>query len=132
MIVIDTHVLLWWFGGDRQRISQPAWDALQAEMQGGTILISSISAWEIALLSAKGRIGLSSDVSSWLEIVERVEAIQFVPVDNQIAILSAQLDGLLHKDPADRILVATSMRFLAPLVTMDDKIRNFARIRTIW
>lgn len=132
MIVIDTHVLLWWFGGEKHRVSKAALEALNAEMQGGSILVSSITAWEIGLLAERRRIGLSTDVLSWLEIIDRVEAIKFVPVDNQIGVLSAQLDGKLHKDPADRILVATCMKYLAPLVTMDKKLRSLPGIITIW
>jgi len=132
VIVIDTHVLLWWFGGEDGRLSGPAKEALDAERHDGTIFVSSISAWEIAILVARRRIGLSMDVLGWLETAGRVEAIKFVPVDNEIAVKSTQLGEEFHKDPADRFIVATCQKLAAPLVTADEKIRRYSSIRTIW
>jgi PIN domain nuclease of toxin-antitoxin system len=132
VIVIDTHVLLWWFGGEHQRLSRSAKEALDAERHGGTIAVSSISAWEIAILVARRRIGLSTDVLGWLRTVGHVEAITFVPIDNEIAVRSTQLGDDFHKDPADRYIVATSQKLAAPLVTADEKIRRYSSIRTIW
>jgi PIN domain nuclease of toxin-antitoxin system len=132
VIVIDTHVLLWWFTGEDGRLSGPAKEALDAERQDGTIFVSSISAWEIAVLVARRRIGLSMDVLGWLGTVARIEAIKFVPVDNEIAVKSTQLGEEFHKDPADRFIVATCQKLAAPLVTADEKIRRYSRIRTMW
>lgn len=53
MIVLDTHTLVWWFNGDRSRVSTDALRAIDSERDGGSIVISSISAWEIAMLVAK-------------------------------------------------------------------------------
>lgn len=132
MIVVDTYILLWWFGGETQRLSTKATEALEVERNGGTIFVSSISAWEIAILAANGRIGLSTDVSTWLETVSLLDAIVFVPVDNEIAVKSTQLGPNFQKDPADRFIVATSQKLSAPLVTADQKIRSYPYVRTIW
>ena len=72
------------------------------------------------------------DVEEWLSAVEQIEAVNFVPVDNEIAVRSAQLPGEFHKDPADRIIVATSRKLGAPLVTADEKIRGYRHVRSIW
>lgn len=132
VIVIDTHILLWWFSGDTNRISNTAFEALETERRGGVVLVSSISIWEIAHLQARRRIGLASDVHAFVEVVARVDAITFVPVDNAITIIAAQLDNSFHRDPADRIIIATSLRNTASLVTADEKIRNHPGVRTIW
>lgn len=132
MIVVDTHVLLWWFSGQTRNLSAKARQALEAERHGGSIFISSISAWEIAVLAARGRIGLSTDVSTWLETVSLLDSVAFVPIDNEIASRSTQLGPDFHKDPADRFIVATCHRLSAPLVTADRKIRSYRNIRTIW
>lgn len=132
MIVVDTHVLLWWFSGQTRNLSAKARQALEAERNGGSIFISSISAWEIAVLAARGRIGLSTDVSAWLETVRLLGAVAFVPIDNEIAVKSTQLGPDFHKDPADRFIVATSLKLSAPLVTADRKLRSYRDVRTIW
>src|SRR5690349_12406165 len=101
-------------------------------MNEGQILVSSISAWELAMLVARGRIDLSMDISQWLAVAGEIEALKFVPVDNDIAIKSVELPGEFHKDPADRIIVATARKFAAALVTADEKIRAYPHVRTIW
>lgn len=132
MIVLDTHALLWWASGDTGQLSAVAAQAIEAELNGGQIRVSSISAWELAMLVAKGRIALSMDIGEWLSVVSQIEAVSFMPVDNEIAVKSVELPGEFHKDPADRIIVATARKLAAPLLTADDKIRGYPHVRTIW
>ena len=132
MIVLDTHTLLWWASGDEAQLSQRAQRAIAAELEGGRIMVSSISAWDLAMLVAKGRVGLSMDIEEWLSVVSQIEAVSFVPVDNDIAVKSIALPGEFHKDPADRIIVATARKLAAQLVTADDKIRAYPHVRTVW
>jgi PIN domain nuclease of toxin-antitoxin system len=132
VIVIDTHVLLWWVAGEARQLSPAATKAIEAELDGGTIFVSSASSWEIAILASRRRIGLSSDVSEWLKSVGEIEAAQFVPIDNEIAVKSTQLGEEFHKDPADRWIVATSQKLGAPLVTADSKIIGYPHVATIW
>lgn len=132
MIVLDTHTLLWWASGDTGQLSAAAAQAIEAEMPDGRIMVSSISAWELAMLVARGRVALSMDVGQWLSVVSQVEAVSFVPVDNDIAVKSIELPGEFHKDPADRIIVATARKLGAPLVTVDDRIRSYPHVRTLW
>ena len=132
MILIDTHVLVWWISGDDRRLSGPAKNAIDAEKDEGIIFISSASAWEIAILSARGRIGISKDVIGWLAAVGRIKAVEFIPIDNEIAVKSTQLAGEFHKDPADRYIVATSQKLTVPLVTADEKILRYKYVQTIW
>jgi PIN domain nuclease of toxin-antitoxin system len=132
MIVLDTHVLLWWASGAEDRLSLPARQAILDELDGGRIMVSSISAWELAMLVAKGRVALSMDIEEWLAVAGQIEALHFVPVNNEIAVKSAELPGDFHKDPAGRICVATARKLAAPLVTMDGKIRGYPHVRTIW
>ncbi|MDD5057569.1 MAG: type II toxin-antitoxin system VapC family toxin [Sideroxydans sp.] len=132
MIVLDTHALIWWVTGNSAQLSAKASAAIQAELDGGDIVVSSISAWEIAMLVNSGRLALAMDVSEWLAVAEEIEAVRFVPVDNEIGVQSTTLPGEFHKDPADRIIVATARKLAAPLVTADEKIRAYQHVRTIW
>ncbi len=134
MIVLDTHTLLWWANGDSTQLSPAAQQAIEAEMQseGGQIMVSSISAWELAMLVARERVALAIDVEVWLATVGQIEQVTFVPMDNAIAVKSTLLPGEFHKDPADRIIVATARQMSAPLVTADEKIRAYPHVRTVW
>jgi PIN domain nuclease of toxin-antitoxin system len=132
MLVLDTHVLLWWLG-DEKKLSIKAKRAItEAQKFDSSIVVSAITAWEIAMLVEKGRLTLSTDITAWLHEVELIDAVKFMPVDNEIAIQSTQLPGEFHRDPADRLIVALTRHLSFQLVTADDKIRAYRHVKTIW
>ena len=131
MIVLDTHVLVWWVNGD-ESLSKKAKAAIERELEGGQIIVSAISAWEIAMLVEREKLVLSMDVGSWLAAVVEIEAVRFIPLDVEVAVKSVDLPGEFHKDPADRMIVATARKLSAPLVTKDEKILAYAHVSTIW
>lgn len=130
MIVLDTHTWLWWLSDPRQ-LSRRARAAVRAAMEGSEIYISSISAWEVAMLVAKGRLRLSMDAPDWIAQSQALSFIRFVPVDNAIALRSVQLD-VPHRDPADRIIAATAIGLGAWLVTKDEKLVQYPGVKTLW
>jgi PIN domain nuclease of toxin-antitoxin system len=133
LIVLDTHVLLWWANGDSQ-LSSKAKKTIQREQSSaeGLILVSAISAWEIAMLVEKGRLTLTMSVDDWLAAVGEIEPLRLVPVDAHVAVEATRLPGEFHKDPADRIIVALARQLNASLVTADEKIRAYKPVRTVW
>lgn len=131
MIVIDTHVLVWWVSGT-EPLSKIAAKAIKNNLGKSEIIISSISAWEIAMLIGKNRLVLSMDVESWLDEVSQIDGVRFMPVDNEIGIKSTQLPGKFHKDPADRMIVATARKLAVPLVTADQRIIDYPHVKTVW
>jgi PIN domain nuclease of toxin-antitoxin system len=125
-------VLLWWVNG-----SDLLSDAAEKEItttlkKGDEVLVSTISAWEVAMLIEKERLILSMDVESWFDEVSQIEGLRFIPVDNEIAIKSTVLPGEFHKDPADRMIVATARKLAIPLMTADQKITDYEHVKTIW
>jgi len=131
MIVLDTHVWVL-FVSNPELLSKRAKRSLDAAMEEKGILISSISAWEVALLVAKKRLRLTLGVTDWIAKSEALPFITFIPVDNSIAIKSVNLPQPLHSDPADRIIIATAISMGAPLVTKDEKILKYPHVQTIW
>ena len=132
MIVIDTHVLVWWVSGSG-KLSTAAKKALKTTLNSSSeVLISSISAWEIAMLVEKGRLVLSMDVESWLDEVRQIDGVRFLPVDNEIGVKATALPGDFHKDPADRMIVAPARKLAVPVVTADEKILQYEHVKTIW
>ena len=131
MIVLDTHVLLWWIG-QPEKLSQKAKHYLEEASKKSEILISSISIWEIYLLVKRNRLQLTMDIDTWLEKVERLPFLRFIPVDNKIAIKSVTLSEPLHSDPADRMIIATSLQENALLITSDKRILAYPHVQTAW
>lgn len=131
MIVLDTHTVVWWVSSDAT-LSKKAKATIEQVLDGGKILVSAITAWEIAMLVEREKLVLSLDVASWLQTVSAIDALRFVPVDPEIAINSVNLPGKFHKDPADRMIVATARKFGVPLVTKDEKIRAYSHVKTVW
>jgi PIN domain nuclease of toxin-antitoxin system len=131
MIVLDTHVWVL-FVSNPELLSKRAKRSLDAAMEEKGILISSISAWEVALLVSKKRLKLTIDVIDWIAKSEVLPFIKFIPVDNSVAIKSVNLPQPLHNDPADRIIIATAISMGSPLVTKDEKILKYPHVQTIW
>jgi len=132
VILLDTHVLLWWLA-DTDNLSPTARARLdEYSDRTGEICVSSISAWEIAMLVQKGRLALTIDAADWIRHAEQLPAISFVPVNNQIAIKSTLLPEPLHKDPADRMIIATARHLACPLITADSKLMAYLHVDTIW
>jgi len=131
VIVLDTHAWVWWVSGSRS-LTRPVRTALRANRETGTIRISSISVWEVAQLVVRGRLELTMDVDDWIARSESLPFVEFVPVDNRIAVRSTRLPGEFHSDPADRIIVATALTLGATLVTRDEKLRRYPDVETLW
>ena len=131
MIVLDTHTWLW-FISKPEVLSKRAIEAVSAAVKEKSVLISSISAWEVALLVIKKRLTLALDVTDWIAKSENLPFIQFIAVSNSIAVKSINLPQPLHPDPADRIIIATALSAGAPLVTKDKKLLNYPHVKTIW
>ena len=131
MIVMDTHAWVWWVSASRP-LSEPATEAVERAMSEDRLYVSSMSAWEVAMLVKTGRLDLTMDVDDWIARSESLPFLHFVPVSNRIAIRSTQLPNYPHKDPADRIIVATTLSLGATLVTKDRKLREYPGVRTIW
>jgi len=132
VIVLDTHALIWWVDGSG-RLSQAAHKAIGEELVAeGQIMLSTITAWEIAMLVSKGRLALTMDIDDWLKTVASIKGVEFISIDCNIAIQSVRLPGEFHADPADRFIVALARHHSAPLVTADTKIQAYSHVKTIW
>lgn len=131
MILLDTHVWLWWIS-DPENLPERAFTAINKAITEKSVVISTISTWEIALLVEKGRLELSIDIRDWVRKTEGLSFVRFVSIDNTISLRSVSLPGTFHADPADRIITATAITMGIPLITKDEKILNYPHAHTIW
>jgi len=130
LIVLDTHVWIWWVDGGA-RLTTAQQEAIAAEQQNGDIGISAISCWEIALLTARGRLQLRADVLAWLRDELSYPGVRLLPLSPEVAVRANRLPEPFHRDPADRILVATALEHVCPLVTSDARILAYPHVTTI-
>ena len=92
----------------------------------GTLRIAAISLWEIALLASRGRIVLGKSIGLWLEEALADPGPAIDPLSPQIAIESYALPDVFHRDPADRLIVATARVANAILMTRAQRILDYA------
>lgn len=111
-----------------QRISADAQAAIDGAAEIG---ISAVSCCEIAQLVQKRRIELDRDLLVWIHQALAVPRVTLLPLTPEIAVGASRLLWP-YRDPADRLIIATSMINRAPLVTRDDRIRRFGGVSTIW
>ena len=128
MIVLDTHAWLWWVSKPSE-LSRAARYRIRAEARLG---VSAISCLEVATLVEKGRISLDRDPLEWLEQALALPKLELLPLTPPIAVKATQLGNNFPGDPADRVIVATSILESAPLVTKDSRIRNYPAVTSVW
>lgn len=133
MILLDTHVLLWWQAGGERLSARAAREIARAE----AVLVSPISCWELTMLVAKERIALDRDIHAWVGDLFGDDHILPAELSPQAAVAAGLLASAgFPGDPADRFLYATARDLLVPFVTKDTAIRAYARttgdVRTIW
>lgn len=127
MIVLDTHVWIWWVHGDAALA--PALRAqIDAAQQTG-IGVSAISCWEVAKLVERQRLSLPCPVLEWIEQALSYPGVRLIELSPRICAESTQLPGTFHRNPADQIIVATARVLNALLVTMDAKILAYPNVR---
>jgi PIN domain nuclease of toxin-antitoxin system len=123
VIVLDTHALLWMDRNDPM-LGPQARGLIENTWRSDVVAVSAISFWETALLADRGRIVLPVPAEAWrLDLLQA--GLREIPVDGRIALLATRLEGL-HRDPADRFIVATSLQLGATLVTADSEILGWA------
>ncbi len=129
MIIIDTHIWIWWVHGD-EKLSKSQFDAIQADASDG-IGVSAISCWEIAKLVERKRLELPVPLENWFEQALSYPGVRLLRLTPKIAIESTRLPGEFHRDPADQIIVASARVYDCSLVTSDERITNYPHIKTI-
>ncbi len=126
MIILDTHIWVWWVHDDPQ-LPPTCRTYIQAHETDG-LGISAISCWEVAKLVEYGRLTLPLPVSDWFDQALAYPGIRLLELSPRIIVESTQLPGSFHRDPADQIIVATARVYSCPLVTLDSRLRTYPHV----
>jgi PIN domain nuclease of toxin-antitoxin system len=117
-ILLDTHILYWWF----YETSKLSKNAVALVREAEEVFVSSASLWEIAIKARLGKIGAEPQ-----DLLRRIEKNDFIelPVFFRHAALVPQLP-LHHADPFDRLLIAQAISEPLHLVTVDARLRPYS------
>ncbi len=131
MIVLDTSPWIWWISNP-ERLTARARRAIEREEGANGLIVSAISVWEVALKHSLGKLDLDRDIRSWVALAIAYPGIRIAPLDREDALESTLLPERIHRDPADRFIVALARRLRSPVVTSDREILRYAHVETIW
>ncbi len=121
MIVVDTHVWLRWLAPQEQPLPTRTIELLES---ADKVAVFAISCWETALLLKRGRIVLPLPIESWIEKALAGSGISCLAITSSIASRAATLPDI-HRDPADRFIIATAIESNCRLVTLDATIAQY-------
>jgi PIN domain nuclease of toxin-antitoxin system len=129
VILLDTHIWVWWVHDDAS-LSSAHRDVLSAHEETG-FGVSVISCWEVAKLVERKRLVLPCPVEDWIQQALAYPGVQLLNLTPEIAVESTRLPGEFHRDPADQIIVATARLFARPLITADEKILSYPHVEVL-
>ena len=115
-LLLDTCAIIW-IASDLTALTP---EALSAIEDAQTVYYSPISAWEIALKAAFGRLTLPLTPREWFRRVVAHHGLEPIPLREDILFQSADLPRH-HRDPADRLIIATAIIEGLPVVTGDTR-----------
>lgn len=131
MILLDTCAIIW-DALDRQQLSAKALNAINKADEFNALIMSDISIWEIAMLVKKERIKIDTTASNFVNLYLQTRNISVIQISPEIAELSVNFGAEINKDPADRIISATSIIQNSQLVTADQNLISSELVDTIW
>lgn len=123
MLILDTHALYWWVNRTPDKLRQQQIDAIET---AESLAVSAMTCWEMAWLVKHGRIALKLPVSDWLNQVEE-SGIAIIPVTRYIGERAVSLPEH-HKDPVDRIIIATTIEYKAQLLSVDGRFPDYQEL----
>ena len=126
-VLLDTHIALWLDSGNAKLRASTRELIDRCWHDGGVIMLSAVTAWEIGVLVERGKIVLDLPPHAWVRRFLRQNGIQGVPLHPDVAARTGALADLPHRDPGDRLLIATAIDLGCPLITYDERIAGFAR-----
>ncbi len=124
MILLDTHVWVRWLDPQQNPLASNLVDVIETADQ---VAVSAITCWEVAWLTRRGRIQLKLDLQDWLDKALQGKDVNCIPIDRKIAMIAANLPEH-HIDPADRLIIATTIQLNAHLLSLDSSFPAYSEL----
>lgn len=129
-LLLDTHVFLWFLEGDT---SLSAKARTLIESHENNVYVSVISLFEISIKLKLGKISLQQPLEAIFQYIITAN-IEILPISN-LHLLHYQKIPLHsdHRDPFDRLIIATAVAENAELISVDSKFQYYPELITpIW
>lgn len=124
MILLDTHIWVRWVDSVADPLPHGIIERIEA---ADAIAISAISCWEFAWLVRRNRVQLKLDLDRWLESSLAGSGVSCLPVEREIAVRAANLTEH-HRDPADRLIIATAVEHHTQLLSLDQAFPQYPEL----
>ncbi|MDF7826918.1 type II toxin-antitoxin system VapC family toxin [Pontiellaceae bacterium B12227] len=128
MLLLDTHTFIW-LCLERKLLTPKVRQLMEGEPEG--LFISSITATEIGLLVNASKVSVPGSCEDFIQKNLSHLGIHEVPVDVEIALASTQLPQI-HRDPFDRIIIATALEHKMTILTKDRIIPTYPKVKAVW
>lgn len=129
MILLDTHIWIWWVLGSHRL--KPSHEERLREAEGEGLGVSIMSCWEVAKLVELNRLELPLAVDDWLSAGLRYPGVELLDLSVEIVVEATRLPGDFHRDPVDQLLVATARCREIALATADGAILAYDHVKTL-
>lgn len=124
MILLDTHIWVRWIEPDTDPLPTALSRMIDSSAQ---VAVSAVSCWEVAYLAKRNRLMLPLPVNEWLQAALDESGVISLAITSKMASRAANLADI-HRDPADRFIIATALETGAMLLTLDSVFKNYPEL----
>jgi PIN domain nuclease of toxin-antitoxin system len=124
MIVLDTHIWVRWLDPEADPLPASLVEKIET---AESLAVSAITCWEVAWLHRRDRIALKLPLNAWMDHALQGSEVACLPIERRIAERAALLPEH-HRDPADRLIMATALEYNAQLVSLDERFRDYSEL----
>lgn len=130
MLLLDTCTLIW-LASNQNKLSKKAVDLISGHKEG--LFISAVIALELGIKTNKEppQLEFGMPLTEWIQLAMQSHGLVELPINSEIAVISTELP-YLHRDPADRLLIATAIKHDLTIVTPDQHISAYPNVKTAW
>lgn len=115
VIVLDSHIWYWWVNLEHQRLPPGMAATIETAPRVG---VSAVSCFELALAHRRGRLELPIPSRDWFTRALEGSDVELLPLTSAISARAVELSEI-HRDPFDRIIIATAIELDAQLASID-------------
>lgn len=126
MILLDTHIWIWWITQEHDRIGNSRLEILQSTED--SLTVSAVSVYELSVLVQRSRVVLTLSLDQWLVLATKKTDISVLPVTDSIAYRAGNLEAI-HGDPIDRMIIATSLVHDIKLMSLDSVFPRYTELQ---
>jgi PIN domain nuclease of toxin-antitoxin system len=124
IIVLDTHIWIWLINSNLDQFPS-SW--LERFEIADRLAVSPLSCYEIALAQSRGRLELTCSPKDWFNRALAPAKIELLPLTPEITIRAVNLSPI-HKDPFDRLIIATTIEYRAKLASIDSVFSKYPEL----